>query len=378
MSPSHTETPDRFGLEGALETNPHRRDESGGGDHHDGEAETAGHLALIYDTRDERLETVVPFLQQGLERGERCLYVADGDTPEEVRALLREGGIDVAAALDAGTLVICTESDTYLQTGEFDPDEMIERSGEIVEEATAEYPGLRVTAEATWVLDEWTRVGNFMEYESRANDLFRGEDCLVLCQYDRTRFPESVLADVIRTHPLVVSDGIVARNEYYSPPTEFLGTTLPSLDVERTLEEATGHARAQYVLDESNPCDETVDAITDEETFSRVLSAVLRAGYENDIALERSYVCRNGPPYPDWDVTIHAVGKPPSETPDTETAPDTLTDEETFRETLNAILRAGYESDLDLASDSFACRNEPPYPDWDVTVHTVYDPPTDG
>ena len=35
------------------------------------------HAALFYRNRAERFEVVVPFIQLGLERNERCLYVAD-------------------------------------------------------------------------------------------------------------------------------------------------------------------------------------------------------------------------------------------------------------------------------------------------------------
>jgi len=37
------------------------------------------HLCLIYRTQEERLAAAVPFVKIGLERGERCLSIADGN-----------------------------------------------------------------------------------------------------------------------------------------------------------------------------------------------------------------------------------------------------------------------------------------------------------
>ncbi|WP_435181415.1 MEDS domain-containing protein [Halorussus sp. AFM4] len=35
------------------------------------------HFALIYDEQAEQFATVIPYIKQGLERGERCLYIVD-------------------------------------------------------------------------------------------------------------------------------------------------------------------------------------------------------------------------------------------------------------------------------------------------------------
>jgi light-regulated signal transduction histidine kinase (bacteriophytochrome) len=47
------------------------------------------HLASIYGSREEQFPTAVPFVRQWLQRGERCPYVADDNTTEEVLADVR-------------------------------------------------------------------------------------------------------------------------------------------------------------------------------------------------------------------------------------------------------------------------------------------------
>lgn len=58
-----------------------------------------------------------------------------------------------------------------------------------------------------------------------------------------------------------------------------------------------------------NPLD--LDALTDEETFNAALDALIRAAHENDVELDRPYVCRNGETCPDYEVEIVEVRKSP-------------------------------------------------------------------
>lgn len=57
---------------------------------------------LLYETREEQFAATVPFIRLGLERGEKCLYIAGENTAAVVLAALEAGGIDTAAALHPG------------------------------------------------------------------------------------------------------------------------------------------------------------------------------------------------------------------------------------------------------------------------------------
>jgi len=60
------------------------------------------HCCLLYESPAEQLAATIPFFKEGLARGERCLYIADDRTVEEVSAGLFQCGIDVGAE---GTVV---------------------------------------------------------------------------------------------------------------------------------------------------------------------------------------------------------------------------------------------------------------------------------
>ncbi|MFC4449070.1 MEDS domain-containing protein [Halorussus aquaticus] len=193
------------------------------------------HFAQIYETTEEKFAAAVPFVRHGLERGERVLYVVDETAEAEVRAAVRDAGLDVDTALDSGALSFHTVQDTYLRDGTFSADEMLEFYADTVAAATEEFEALRIVAETTWLRDAATTVEQFMQYEARVNDLFSDEDCLALCQYDREQFGPETIRNVIRTHPHLIYDGAVCHNFYYTPPEEFLGPDAPASENERML-----------------------------------------------------------------------------------------------------------------------------------------------
>ena len=204
----------------------------------DGSHEHNDHFALIYEDQVEQFETVVPFIREGLEHGERCVYVADDNTVDEVLDAMRARGVNVDDALESGALSVHTEGDTYRRTGEFDREAMLEFWEETLAEATAdEFTGLRAAAEMTWALEaDDTELDDLCEYEELLNPLYDGEDYNVLCQYNRDRFPAEILHDVLKTHPFLIYDNTtVCQNFYYTPPEEFFGPDQPSRELDRKL-----------------------------------------------------------------------------------------------------------------------------------------------
>ncbi len=215
------------------------------------EIETCEHIALFTESFEERFRTVGPFIRGGIERGERVMYVIDDLTESEVLEALRGGRVDVEAALESGQLTFHSLDDTYLRTGQFDCDDMLEVYADAIDDAKAEYRGLRVTASTNFILDEHVAIEDFMGYESRVNDLFKGEDCIALCHYNCNKIPTEVLTDVVRTHPHLIYKDTVCHNFYYTPPEEFFEPEEPARDVERMLNTLVDRSTARAELDET-------------------------------------------------------------------------------------------------------------------------------
>ena len=66
------------------------------------------HLCCIYETEGEHRALLTPFMRQGLERGEKVIYIVDAHTAEEVLIYLREDGVELDSYLQSGQLGIVT------------------------------------------------------------------------------------------------------------------------------------------------------------------------------------------------------------------------------------------------------------------------------
>jgi PAS domain S-box-containing protein len=178
------------------------------------------HVCPLYETPGQRMGALVPYFQAGLARGEQCLYIADGASLDDLRAL----GIGTDEDLARAALVLLTARETYLRHGRFDPDKMIELLTERLAAAhAAGFAGLRVAGEMSWALGSDIGSERLIEYEARLNAFLAASGIRALCQYDVRRFQASVLRDVLRTHPLAIFGERMHDNVYFEPPTLVLG-----------------------------------------------------------------------------------------------------------------------------------------------------------
>ena len=209
------------------------------------------HFCSIYETPEEHYAVAIPFMQMGLERGEKCIYIADDGTMDEVRERMELQGIDVERATESNALVVAPKEQAYLKHGSFDPDWMFTFWKEATDSATSEgFSALRVTGETEWVVRGGRGLDRWMEYESRLTHALSENNCSALCQYNRRCFPPELILDVIRTHPVVVYRGTVCRNLYYVPADEFLGTNESEREVERLLNNIRDREDVEYALRE--------------------------------------------------------------------------------------------------------------------------------
>ena len=229
-------------------------------------SEHHSHLALLYEDQDEQFEAVVPFVRDGLERGDRCIYAYDDNTEAEVVAAMEAAGIDVDAAVERGQLSFHSKADPFLTDGTFDPDQTIDFSVETIEKATTEegYDRVLLAGEMMWVLDDGHDVDQMIEYERALNSVYGPRPVVGLCQYNVSRFDPEILNQVIRSHPNLVYGGAVARDFYYLPTEDPLGGGRS---------EGNGDATQQTLLDR-------VTAYETLERRERALSALNDASRE--------------------------------------------------------------------------------------------------
>ena len=181
------------------------------------------HICTFYRGPPGRDEIVLPFLAEGIRAGDRCLCFLDSAMPAEVLSSLALQ-LDVGPPVETGQLEVGTPAESYLRSGTFSAEEMIGYWGE---EAAAvqrgeDYRLTRATGEMPTVLNQPTERAEFLRYEARLNEVIPDYPQVILCLYDLERFGAEVLMDALRTHPMVIVDGMVHDNPYYIEPGKFL------------------------------------------------------------------------------------------------------------------------------------------------------------
>src|SRR5580700_3891254 len=209
------------------------------------------HICLIYESQGEQLAMPVPSIRMGLERGEKCIFIAPEKTLRDVNEGLHAIGIDVDEAMNSGRLAVASQEETYLRNGHFEPDKMIRFLADALEPAIASvFSGLRVVGEMTWALAGDLGTGPLIEYEAKLNYFVRDHPIAVTCQYDRNRFSPEVILNMIRTHPIVIYGNFVCSNPYYVPPEEFLAPNHAETEVKRLLANIRDREQANKALRE--------------------------------------------------------------------------------------------------------------------------------
>ena len=66
------------------------------------------HICLIYESQGEQLAMPVPSIRMGLERGEKCIFIAPENTLRDVNEALHAIGIDVDEAMNSGSLPVAS------------------------------------------------------------------------------------------------------------------------------------------------------------------------------------------------------------------------------------------------------------------------------
>jgi PAS domain S-box-containing protein len=209
----------------------------------------SGHVCSIYEGEGEHLEVTATFMRIGLERGERCVYIADQGSEARIEQTLSARGIDVGSALRSKALVLMSTKEAHLEGDSFDPYRMFTLWRDVSSRARAEgFARLRGAADMQWILRAAPGSQRWLAYERHLTELAADSQCLLLCQYHRPSFRAEDVLDVIRTHPSVIHRRTVAQNIFYVP-SEVASQAEPyAAELENLLGDIRRREHADYVL----------------------------------------------------------------------------------------------------------------------------------
>jgi hypothetical protein len=165
------------------------------------------HVCVFYRTADALREVLIPYLAEGLRRGERCLCAQNPDLCKQIIYDLRFLGIDTDGAIRRGALEVHTVNEVYFPNKKFEPEKMIELLLRSMEEAwRSGFTALRTAGELSWAAEGRAECDQLLSYEKLVEQIFPGKSAIGLCQYKMDEFPPTVLEGILDAHRFEMSD----------------------------------------------------------------------------------------------------------------------------------------------------------------------------
>jgi signal transduction histidine kinase len=169
-----------------------------------GQVPPGTHFCQFYRTRQDLVDTLVPFFIAGLRNNELCMWVTSEPLEaEEAKALLAEALPEFAEYVAKQQIEIWDYRDWYLVNGETSAGVL---NGWIEREERARragFSGLRLTGNTFWL--EPGMWDAFMSYEKDVNEAFGQRQIIALCSYSLDRCRAEDVIDVCGQHQFALA-----------------------------------------------------------------------------------------------------------------------------------------------------------------------------
>src|SRR6202162_6188262 len=163
------------------------------------------HFYLFYETKEDLLDTLVPYFKAGLESGEFCVWAAYKPlTVGDLKRALRRSVPNFDRYLNNHSIELVSYRQFCLDGQELDLKRVIRRWNERLAYALANgYAGLRFGVNIAWLAKRERRA--FSEYEGELDDFIGSRRILALCTYPLARSTAAEILDVARTHQFAIA-----------------------------------------------------------------------------------------------------------------------------------------------------------------------------
>ncbi|HYR76479.1 MAG TPA: MEDS domain-containing protein [Pyrinomonadaceae bacterium] len=165
------------------------------------------HFCHFYETKQDLLDTLVPYFKAGLESKEFCVWVvSDSDliTVAEAKGALAQAVPGLDRHLAAGNIEVLNGLDWYLEKNVFNLEKVMSAwDAKLKRALDLGYEGMRVSGDAFWLREkDWK---DFCAYEKQLNDSITDRHMNVLCTYPLTRSGAAEILDVAQTHQFAIA-----------------------------------------------------------------------------------------------------------------------------------------------------------------------------
>lgn len=173
------------------------------------DAKVSDHICYFFHDPAQQLKVASAYIAQGLQNGERCLYIAVDQDPRQIKEMLLHYDICADEEIEKGDLHFLTKHETYLVNGTFSQKKMIDDLRQVAKQVKAENtPVLRVAGEMSWALEDPQYLTEVVEYELQTDCFFLKNNprLIGLCQYNTLLFPPSTLTGIRLAHRVFLQD----------------------------------------------------------------------------------------------------------------------------------------------------------------------------
>ncbi|MDH4067323.1 MAG: MEDS domain-containing protein [Dehalococcoidia bacterium] len=158
------------------------------------------HFCQFYKSKQDLIDTLVPYFKAGLETNEFCMWVTSEPLMvAEAREAISGAVRDFDKYLRQGQIEIIPYNEWYLLGGTFDDDRVLAGWISKLEQALDRgYDGLRLTGNTFWLeRNHWQA---FTEYEAKVNDVIGKYRMMAACTYSLDKCDATAVIDVVQNH----------------------------------------------------------------------------------------------------------------------------------------------------------------------------------
>ena len=181
------------------------------------------HICQIYNTEEERIETLDKFIASGLTEHECTACFSDKETIDHLSSNLHDKEINLEENIKEGDFSLSGVNEIYFTENKFNPERMLGLLTDFfLESHKKNYSGARVIGEMTPKVKDVAGGNRLLEYESRVSLLQKKYPISAVCQYNANEFDGATIMNILKVHPLMIVKGNIIHNPFFIPPEEFL------------------------------------------------------------------------------------------------------------------------------------------------------------
>lgn len=164
------------------------------------------HFCLFYETKQDLLDTLIPYFKAGLDSNEFCLWVISKDEPltmDDAWSALRRAIPNLEQHVAAQRIEVLSHEEWFLQGGHFDPRAVAIVLNKKLSQALARnHAGIRLNGSTAWLKGDWK---DFFTFETALDEAVANRPVIVLCNFPLATSGAAEILAAARTHRFTVA-----------------------------------------------------------------------------------------------------------------------------------------------------------------------------